>query len=177
MMKNTLLLLNHVDIRFFLLAAHFFRPSLVQCLARTLSKLADGPCYLGLALIILLVDEAQGSVFFITGLLAYAIEIPLYLFLKRCFKRARPFKQLNCWHGLNPADEFSFPSGHTAAAAVFAGLLGVFYVDALLPLVIFVALVGASRVALGVHFFGDILAGALLGVACVSGAYQLIGNV
>lgn len=138
-----------------------------QRLARTVSRVADGPSYVVVALFLVLFDGPRGLQFLLTGLSVYALEIPLYIMLKRLFKRERPFKQLKCWHSMVPADEFSFPSGHTAAAAVFAGLLGVFYTDAYLLLMLWVTLVGASRVMAGVHFPGDILAGAVLGLACV----------
>lgn len=135
--------------------------------ARFISRLADGPLYLAVALALATFDGDRGMQFLYFGLACYALEVPLYLLLKRFFKRERPFRQLNCWHGFVPADEFSFPSGHTAAAAVFAALLGIYYVDATWLLMTGVLLVGASRVVLGVHFPGDILAGALLGVVSV----------
>ena len=173
MMKNTLLFLNHADIRFFLMVNVFLRHAILQKIARLISAIADGPLYLCVAAAILVFEPDQGGIFFVTGLIAYGIEVPLYIYLKRAFKRVRPFKQLECWHGLSPADEFSFPSGHTAAAAVFAGLLGNFYLDLSSLLVLFVLLVGASRVTLGVHFLGDILAGALLGLGCVVLAVEI----
>ncbi|BFM13128.1 phosphatase PAP2 family protein [Simiduia litorea] len=145
-----------------------------QKMARLISALADGPLYLLSSIAILWLEPEFGRQFFVTGLIAFGLEVPLYICLKRAFKRARPFNQLDCWHGLSPADEFSFPSGHTAAAAVFAGLLGCFYLEINTLLVTYVVLVGASRVALGVHFLGDILAGALLGLACVALAVQSV---
>lgn len=174
MMKNTLLFLNHADIRFFLMVNAFLRHSMFQKMARLISALADGPLYLLSSIAILWLEPEFGRQFFVTGLIAFGLEVPLYICLKRAFKRARPFNQLDCWHGLSPADEFSFPSGHTAAAAVFAGLLGCFYLEINTLLVTYVVLVGASRVALGVHFLGDILAGALLGLACVALAVQSV---
>ncbi|MBB3167145.1 undecaprenyl-diphosphatase [Simiduia aestuariiviva] len=167
MMKQTISRLNQADIHAFLLVAGFANRNLVQQFARHLSRLADGPAYCVVGLLLALLEPRHGSAFLLAGLCSYALELPLYVFLKRLFKRARPFRQLNCGHRIVPADEFSFPSGHTAAAAVFAGLLGIFYVESVLLLSAFVAAVGAARVVLGVHFPGDILAGALLGLACV----------
>lgn len=167
MMKNAITRLNQADTKAFLFLATATNQGRVQTLARCISRLADGPLYLVVGVLLALFEPQRGRVFLLAGLCSYALELPLYIGLKRLFKRARPFRQLNCWHSLVPADEFSFPSGHTAAAAVFAGLLGIFYLDAFVLLAAAVTLVGAARVVLGVHFPGDILAGALLGAGCV----------
>lgn len=57
----------------------------------------------------------------------------------------------------------SFPSGHTAAAVAFAGGVGSVMPAAGIPLHLVAALVAYSRVHTGVHYPGDVLAGALLG--------------
>ncbi len=57
----------------------------------------------------------------------------------------------------------SFPSGHTAAAVAFASGAGSVLPLASVPLHVLAALVGYSRVHTGVHYPGDVLAGAVLG--------------
>jgi membrane-associated phospholipid phosphatase len=57
----------------------------------------------------------------------------------------------------------SFPSGHTAAAFAFATGVGHTLPDAAAPLRVLAAVVGYSRVHTGVHYPGDVVAGALLG--------------
>jgi len=57
----------------------------------------------------------------------------------------------------------SFPSGHTAAAVAFAIGVGRVLPAAAVPLHSLAALVGYSRVHTGVHYPGDVVAGALLG--------------
>ena len=57
----------------------------------------------------------------------------------------------------------SFPSGHTAAAVAFASGAGHVLPLASVPLHTLAALVAYSRVHTGVHYPGDVLAGAVLG--------------
>jgi undecaprenyl-diphosphatase len=57
----------------------------------------------------------------------------------------------------------SFPSGHSAAAFAFATGVGHVSPAASVPLRVLAALVAYSRVHTGVHYAGDVLAGALIG--------------
>jgi undecaprenyl-diphosphatase len=57
----------------------------------------------------------------------------------------------------------SFPSGHTAAAVAFASGAGRVMPAASVPLHGLAALVAYSRVHTGVHYPGDVLAGAIIG--------------
>jgi undecaprenyl-diphosphatase len=57
----------------------------------------------------------------------------------------------------------SFPSGHTAAAVAFATGVGRVMPLAAIPLHLLAAAVGYSRVHTGVHYPGDVIAGAVLG--------------
>jgi undecaprenyl-diphosphatase len=59
----------------------------------------------------------------------------------------------------------SFPSGHTAAAFAFSTGVGHVLPVAGAPLHALAALVGYSRVHTGVHYPGDVIAGAMMGIA------------
>jgi undecaprenyl-diphosphatase len=59
----------------------------------------------------------------------------------------------------------SFPSGHSAAAFAFATGVGHVLPAVAIPLRGLAALVAYSRVHTGVHYPGDVVAGALIGTA------------
>ncbi len=142
--------------------------------ARWISRTGDGPLYLFIALLLWWLEPVYGTVFLVTGLLAYAVDVSLYLLLKNLIKRERPAMKLDFYQAwITPSDRFSFPSGHTAAAFVFACLVWEFYPLFAAPLFLWAGLVGASRVLLGVHYPSDIAAGAVLGCTSVWGAHHL----
>jgi undecaprenyl-diphosphatase len=92
-----------------------------------------------------------------------ASAIPVQV-LKRLVARPRPCDALGQPLALVPLpDPFSFPSGHSAAAAavsITASLAHPWLAPVLLPLSSLVAL---SRVTLRVHHIGDVVAGCMLG--------------
>ena len=98
---------------------------------------------------------------------AFVIESIAYTLIKKNVKRIRPFKTIEDITSLIiPPDEFSFPSGHTAAAAVFAVLCASVYPELSTALTAYVILIGFSRIYNGVHYPGDVFAGAALGIIC-----------
>ncbi len=87
--------------------------------------------------------------------------------LKWVFRRQRPPGE--GWGFYTRFDRHAFPSGHAGRTACIAVLLGMhlsgpWSVWGTLGLGVWVALVGIARVALQVHFFGDIVGGWLVGV-------------
>lgn len=104
---------------------------------------------------------------------AFAIELGVAQILtgmtvhtiKFLAKRVRPYDLLE---GLNTFDiimrDYSFPSGHTASAFTIATMVGVYFPDLFLFMLIFAVLIGISRMYLAVHFPTDVLVGAIVGV-------------
>ncbi len=139
--------------------------------SRYVSRTGDGPLYvlLGVGLYFL---EGLESLFLQALLLAFTIERPLYFVLKNSFKRNRPQQALKNFNSLvKPADQFSFPSGHTSAAFMVATIIGFFIPVLILPLLFWAVSVGFSRVVLGVHFPTDTMMGMVLGASVA--AYSL----
>ncbi len=85
--------------------------------------------------------------------------------LKLAFRRQRPAGEWG--QGYRKIDPHSFPSGHAARAvmlAVIAVALGPVWWTALM--LIWAPLVALSRVAMGVHYLSDVVAGIICGVIC-----------
>lgn len=176
-MNTFLQRIHHIDTLLFLWL-HVTKRCPYRKSVRWISRSGDGPFYIFITLIILLLDPHQSMAFLGAGLLAYAGEVSLYLVLKNTIKRDRPAARIETYQAwITPSDQFSFPSGHTAAAFVFACLLLQFYPLFAIPAFIWASLIGASRVLLGVHYPSDIAAGALLGCSCAVTAILLSSTV
>lgn len=135
-------------------------------LALQISRSGDGLLYLILPSLYWLINPVEGRTFFMIASLAFIIERILYYALKKNLKRRRPPAAIPGFRSLvTPSDEFSFPSGHTSAAFLFTTLCVLWFGTVALPLYLWASLVGLSRVLLGVHFPGDILAGTVIGTA------------
>ena len=86
--------------------------------------------------------------------------------MKQLIERPRPYTTLT---GVNPVkplpDQWSMPSGHTSVAFSTAVALSLEYPrwEVITPALLWAGGVGFSRVMLGHHYPGDVLAGAALG--------------
>ena len=101
-------------------------------------------------------------------LLTLVLTVPagmlLNLLLKNIFQRVRPVFDVP----LLSLNTYSFPSGHAAAATLFYGVLAAWFLSRtaswrwraviVLGAGLMVALVGLSRIYLGVHYMSDVLA-------------------
>ncbi|QQD17180.1 phosphatase PAP2 family protein [Spongiibacter nanhainus] len=167
--------INQFDVRMFMACVNtrFQRP-LVR-VARSVSKTGDGYAQLGLPTLVYLSGTHLGASYFAATALAFVIWLPLYWVLKNTCRRRRPPAAIPAFSAeIIASDEFSFPSGHTAAAFLLATMTVLFYGVIGAPLFIWALAVAASRVILGVHFPTDTVAGAGLGIGIAHLSYSLI---
>lgn len=120
-------------------------------------------------------------------LLTLVVAIPggmlLNVLLKYGFSRARPSFE----HPILSLATYSFPSGHTASATLLYGIATAYLLCRMgswpgrlaitAAALVLVALVGLSRIYLGVHYFSDVLAAFVESCAwlalCISAASSL----
>jgi len=117
-------------------------------------------------------------------LVVVAVGIQILVFsAKAGYARARP----DLGSAIRLPSSFSFPSGHAATGMAVFGLLGLLAatlartraerVAAICAGFAVGALVGASRVVLGVHYVTDVLAGAFLGLAWLVACLVVVRRV
>ncbi|HNM14780.1 MAG TPA: phosphatase PAP2 family protein [bacterium] len=86
--------------------------------------------------------------------------------MKAAINRERPYKALNNVHTVGSTERSaSFPSGHTSSAFNIATSLSLAYPKwyVIVPSYAWAGVVGYSRIKMGMHYPGDVLAGALIG--------------
>lgn len=159
--------LEQVDRAVYAAIAGTDTPWLDQAMRR-LSRAADYSKLSVAASAILALSGARGRQAALSGLASVAATATIVnLLVKPLGRRHRPDRAADevppDRHVRMPASR-SFPSGHTATAEAFASGVGRVLPIGAMPLHALAALVGYSRVHTGVHYPGDVLAGAVLGV-------------
>ena len=142
-----------------------WRPAGWVCAATVgATRLGDGWGWLAALLTLVTLGEGFRQVA-AAGFLAGVAASATFAALKRRFRRPRPCEWVaHPWSRVRPPDRFSFPSGHTINAFAISTVLA-FQWPLLLPaLLATAAAIGASRVALGLHYVSDVVAGAVLGI-------------
>lgn len=166
-----LLALDHDLLR--LLHAGSAPPWLVFAIV-IVTSLGSGWILLALLPALALAKLRARAIFLLSAVLGTGLVVHL---LKFAFARVRPC-QAHAWaHAVyvSAPSSPSFPSGHAAGSFAFSAFL--FTLDkrtGTLALLV-AALIGASRIALGVHYPSDVFVGALLG-SLIGGATGLVGK-
>ena len=126
-----------------------------------------------LVLVLSVMRKLRESLFAATALVGSAL---LNLGAKQLFGRARP----SLWESIAPESTFSFPSGHAMGSMTLACVVVLLAWHTrwrwwvIVPMAVFVVMVGLSRVYLGVHYPSDIIAGWAAATAWVVMAYLLV---
>ena len=137
------------------------------------SRLGDGVFWYALMAALLLTQGKAAIPVVGRMLLAGAVCLALYKWLKAKTTRPRPCARHDrIQPRVAPLDEYSFPSGHTLYAVAFTLVAVQGYPSLAWLLLPFAALVALSRIVLGLHYPSDVLAGALLGAGLALLALQ-----
>ncbi|GAB4525311.1 MAG: hypothetical protein Fur0018_09630 [Anaerolineales bacterium] len=149
------------------------RPGKLRTLAALLAHSGDSWFWgLGLALLAM---TARGfwRTWALTLLAVIAVAAVLVLLIKFSVRRRRPEGE---WGQIyRNTDPHSFPSGHAVRAVMLAVLtLGIGPHGLGLVLLFWAPLVALARVAMGVHYLSDVVAGGVLGLIIGLAALQVL---
>lgn len=144
------------------------RPGLLRILAAILAHSGDSWFWIiGLALLWFWGNDdwKVRSIILLAGLLITAV---LVMVMKFTIRRRRPEGE---WGQIYRAtDPHSFPSGHAALAALLALLAWSFNIPWFgIVMVIWAPLVSLARVAMGLHYLSDVIAGIVVGLLIGTG--------
>lgn len=132
-----------------------------------LTHLGGALCTIAAAGVPLLASGATGGAWHaaaVRAAIGLSVSHALVQLIKRHVIRERPPIAVSGHALVGIPDAFSFPSGHATAAMAVAFAYGLAYPSLAPPLIALAAAVGFSRVALGVHYPGDVLAGQAIAV-------------
>lgn len=143
--------------------------------------LASYLAYILIALFFVLLLISQYSrreklqILLVAGISTVIARFGITEFVRILYHRPRPFTEISV-NQLLSSNEWSFPSGH--AAFFFALSTAVYLYNKKWGIGFFIAtiLMTLSRVAAGIHYPSDIIAGALIGIAASYAAFRILTN-
>ena len=158
---------ERIDLAVYAAVANTPTPRLDQAMRR-LSRAADySRLSIASGVLLAVAGGARGRRAAATGLTSVAAAaMSVNLVVKPFGRRPRPDRatqNVRVTRQVRMPASRSFPSGHTAAAVAFARGVGTVMPVAGVPLHLLSTMVAYSRVHTGVHYPGDVMAGALLG--------------
>jgi undecaprenyl-diphosphatase len=170
----TLARLQHWDELLCVRANRGARPRPIALFLQAVSWLGNGIFWYAVMLALLLADPARGALPVLHMAFVGAVCTCCYKMVKRSTLRSRPF-EVNplVMAGAAVLDRFSFPSGHTLHAIAFTLVACAHYPGLWTLLVPFTILTAVSRVALGLHYPSDVIAGGALGALIAGGSFAI----
>jgi len=130
--------------------------------------------WMAIAALLALVGGAKGRRTAVEGMIAIGItSFTANVVLKGLTRRERPSDPVPEERRLEQPESSSFPSGHTASAAAFSGIVDRAYPASWIPMNALAGAIGFSRVYTGVHYPGDVLGGWLLGKTVAFGVNRV----
>ncbi len=139
------------------------KPGTLRSIAVFLAHSGDSWFWAAALILLWIFSGATWKQWAVVLFVAISLMAVLVLIIKFIVRRQRPEGE---WGGIyRNTDPHSFPSGHAARAfliAVIGSVLGPPWLGVVLW--IWAPLVALARVAMGVHYLSDVVAGSLLGI-------------
>jgi len=121
-------------------------------------------CLIALVLVWVAGDAIMRHLVLVVAL-AVVFAVGTAMLLKFLVRRRRP-RERGGFYSRSTADRYSFPSGHAARVASVAVVVGAHSPLAAAILYPWAMLVTLCRVALGLHYLGDVVVGLGIGFVC-----------
>ena len=137
---------------------------------------AKGLFWAVLSLVILLTVKDKRVGWTLVGALVIDVLI-CNVILKNVVQRNRPFwifPDVPLVDGVAVPDDYSFPSGHTAASFAVASAIFSKNKKWGVPALVLAALIGISRMYLFVHFPTDVIAGVFIGIIAAICSFYIV---
>jgi undecaprenyl-diphosphatase len=163
MLNNFIVALNNVDVVLFYFININLQNPFFNALMPIITNIGLYLLWLVICAVLAIFGGEKGRNVALILLIGILIGHFLSDYLKYVFSRPRPFMALTGVHQLANATNYSFPSGHATEVFIGCIILGKKYRHLIL-FILLAVLIAFSRVYIGVHYPGDVLAGALLGV-------------
>jgi undecaprenyl-diphosphatase len=158
--------LGDLDRRVFDTVASWTSPVLDRTMPELSVAASKSRLWMAIAALLAIFGGAKGRRTAVEGMIAIGVNsFVANVVFKNLVRRKRPADVVPEERRLVQPESSSFPSGHTASAAAFSGIVDRAYPKLWLPINGLAATVGFSRVYTGVHYPGDVLGGWLLGRA------------
>lgn len=170
--------LHDLDVAVFGAVAGFDAPALDRVLPPLSQAASYSRIWLGMSAVLAAAGGRRGRRTAITAVAALGATSALAnLAVKQAARRRRPETAVPVARRLDQPRSTSFPSGHAASAAAFAGVVGHEFPMLDVPIGTLAATVAFSRVYTGVHYPGDVIAGWLLGRSVASVARATLRRI
>lgn len=109
-------------------------------------------------------DGTIGKTLWWMTLASFLLSTGFVHLIKRRVKRMRPVAHTEVRFLVPETRHGSFPSGHTATTFALAAVVAWHFPIFIAPLFLLAAIIGYSRVYVGVHFLSDVVAAAVIGL-------------
>lgn len=157
--------LLHLDAEILLWIQDYLRSDILTPVMKFITHLGDGGrIWIFLAFLCLFFLKTRKAGVFVLFSLLSSLVIN-NMFLKHFVGRIRPYEAVEGLHRMiGPQGDFSFPSGHAGSSFAAAVVILLMCPNKMgIPAMALAALIGFSRLYVGVHYPSDVIAGAVTG--------------